>query len=119
MSPLRLAAGAAVLLAAQAASAIQPAGVVAAPRPAPAGNEVIERGGTVDGVDLAKQAILVDGTVYAIPRGSVRIHLPPNRISTSLADLKRGMQIRFTSQKDFGAQLVQVREIWVTGARVR
>jgi hypothetical protein len=119
MSPLRLVACAAVLLATQAASAIQPAGGGTPPRPAPAGNEMIERGGTVDGIDLARQAILVDGIVYAIPRGSVRIHLPPNRVSTSLSDLKRGMQIRFTSQKDFGAQLVQVREIWVTGARMR
>jgi hypothetical protein len=119
MSPLRICAGAVLLVLAQAAPAIQPAGGVAPPRPGPIASEPIERGGTIEGVDLARQAILVDGVVYTIPRGSVRIHFAPNRISTTLADLKRGMQIRFTSQKDFGAPHVQVLEIWVTGTLVR
>lgn len=108
-----------LLAVAQGATAIQPAGGVAAPGPGPIASETIERGGTVGGVDVAAQSVLVDGVVYTVPRGSVRIHFPPNRMSTSLADLKRGMQIRFTSQKNFAAPHVQVLEIWVTDARTR
>ena len=119
MTPLRAAACAILLAATQAATAIQPTAPVAPPGPGPIASETIERGGTVGGVDVAAPSILVDGVVYAIPRGSLRIHFPPNRISTSLADLKRGMQIRFTSQKNFGAPHVQVLEIWVTDARTR
>jgi hypothetical protein len=99
------------------AHAIQPAGAPIPSHAALSESDIVERGGTVDGVDAARQALLVDGVPYAIPRGSVRIHLAGNRVSTSLADLKRGMQVRFTSQKAYGTHQVQVREIWVTGAR--
>jgi hypothetical protein len=116
---LRACAAAMLLAVAQAAMAIQPSGGVAPPHPGPIASETIERGGTVGGVDVGARSILVDGVVYTVPVGSVRIHFPPNRISTSLADLKRGMQIRFTSQKNFGAPRVQVLEIWVTDARAR
>jgi hypothetical protein len=114
MNPLRLVACAVLVATAQVAPAIQPQGAPPPGRPAPGEADVIERGGTIDGVDAGKQAILVDGVLYAIPPGSVRIHLPANRVSSSLSDLKRGMQVRFTSQKAYGSQKVYVREIWVT-----
>jgi hypothetical protein len=119
MNPLRLVLCAIPLASVLAAHAIQPVGAPPPGRPALADTDVVERGGTIDGVEGGKQLLLVDGVVYAIPRGSVRIHLPGNRISTSMADLRRGMQIRFTSQRDYGTQQVHVREIWVTGVRGR
>lgn len=104
-----------IATATQHAAAIQQAGAIPQPRLGPAPGEPIERGGTIEGVDPARPAILVDGVPYAVPRGSLRIHLAPNRISTSISDLRRGMKIRFTAVNERGGQ--QVREIWVTGVK--
>lgn len=78
--------------------------------------DLVERGGTIDGVDATRHTILVDGAPYAVVPGALRIHLSAGRTTSSLADLRRGMQIRFTSPKDRRAQ---VRELWVTGTRKR
>lgn len=117
MTPTRLLVCAIVLAAAQGAQAIQPVGATPPSRSGPAEGDLVERGGTIDAVDAGKQAILVDGTAYAAPRGTVRIHLTPTHASSSIADLKRGMQIRFTSVKERGQ--LHAREIWVTGMRPR
>jgi hypothetical protein len=116
MNTLRLAAFAALLAVSQLALAVQPSGSLAPGRSA---GDIVERGGTVNAVDLKKPAITVDGVSYAIPPGSVRIHTPPNLVSASLSQLKPGMQIRFSSSKDYSSGGSQVREIWVTdlGAR--
>jgi hypothetical protein len=117
MTPIRFIVGALVLAAAQGAQAIQPVGAVAPSRSGPGEGDLVERGGTIDAVDAGKQMMVVDGTTYAIARGSARIHVTPSRVSSSISDLKRGMQIRFTSVKEHGQ--VHVREIWVTGAVAR
>lgn len=86
-----------------------------APARGPGQADIIERGGTVEAIDAKKQTIVVDGVSYAIPAGSVRIHSLANQISGSLSGLKVGMQIRFSSSKDYASGPIQVREIWVTG----
>lgn len=118
MTLLRLAAAAVLLAMAQLAPAVQPAGMAPPSQSGPAAGEPTERGGTVDGVDLGRRSILVDGVPYTV-HGPIRIHLTPSRVSTALADLRRGMQIRFTSVKDRSSPQSQVREIWVTGVHVR
>jgi hypothetical protein len=111
MNTLRLAAFVLLLAGPPLTQAVQPSGPLA---PGRAAGDIVERGGTVDAVDLKKPAIVVDGVSYAIPPGSVRIHTTSNQVSTSLSQLKPGMQIRFSSSKDYSSQGSQVREIWVT-----
>jgi hypothetical protein len=96
--------------------AVQPDGPVAPGRSAV---DIVERGGTVEAVDPNKPAIVVDGVSYALPPGSVRIHMPSNQISTSLTQIKPGMQIRFSSSKSYSSNGSQVREIWVTNPATR
>lgn len=117
MRPTRFLVCALVIAAAQGAQAIQPAGVIPPSRSGPSEGDLVERGGTIDAVDAARQMILVDGVAYAAARGTVRIHLTSTHASGSIADLKRGMQIRFTSVKERGQ--LHVREIWVAGVQPR
>ena len=114
MNTLRLALSALLLAVSQLSLAVQPTGSIA-PGRGPGQADIIERGGTVEAVDVKKQAIVVDGISYAIPAGSVRIHSLTNHISGLLSELKVGMQIRFSSSKDHASNQTQVREIWVTG----
>jgi hypothetical protein len=79
----------------------------------------VERGGTIEAVDRAKRAIVIEGASYAIPLGSVPIHWPTNKVSGQWSDLKPGMQIRFNTVKDEARRQQQVREIWVTGLSAR
>jgi hypothetical protein len=96
------------------ALAVQPSQATA-PTPASAGaTAIVERGGTIEAVDVKKKAIVVEGVTYQLPVGSVKIHWPANRVSGRLSELKAGMQIRFTSVNDSWARQTQVREIWVT-----
>ena len=94
--------------------AVQPGGQIA-PSPSTVnttGN--IERGGTVNAIDLQKKTIVVDGVSYPISAGSVKIHTLSNKTSERISELKAGMQIRFSSSKDNWSRQEQVREIWVT-----
>lgn len=119
MKPLSTIAATLLLAIAPLAQAIQPTGMLPPSRPGPGASDLIERGGTVNAVDAARHALVIDGAPYAAARGGVRIHLAANRTSGSLADLKRGMQIRFTSVQDGASAQPQVREVWVTGAPAR
>lgn len=96
--------------------AVQPGNSPVPPNAGAAATGTIERGGTVDAVDLRKQAIVVEGVAYILPVGSVKIHWPSNRVSGQLSELKGGMQIRFNSTTDSSSKQKQVREIWVTGS---
>lgn len=112
----RLVVSSAFLLAiSQAALAVQPRGQ-STPSPASFGaRSIVERGGTVDAVDLKKDTIVVDGVSYAFSATLVKIHSPSTRTGEKAFALKAGMQIRFSSSRDAFSGQEQVREIWVTG----
>ena len=75
---------------------------------------IIERGGTINAVDLTKKTIVVDGVKYALTAMPVKVHAPSGKGNEKAFELKAGMQIRFnTSKGNFSAQ-EQVFEIWVT-----
>lgn len=81
----------------------------------PAKANIVERGGTITGVDLANKTISVDGVKYALPAQPVNIQTrPDSKSNDKTADLKPGMQIRFnTSGEKFSAPQ-QVVDIWIT-----
>ena len=81
----------------------------------PAKTNVVERGGTVTGVDLTNKTISVDGVKYILPTLPINVHTRQGgKGSDKISDLKPGMQIRFnTSRENFSAQQ-QVVDIWIT-----
>jgi hypothetical protein len=101
------------------ALAVRPTEAVAPGSPSAFDTRPVERGGTIEAVDRAKRAIVIEGASYAIPLGSVPIHWPTNKVSGQWSDLKPGMQIRFNTVKDEARRQQQVREIWVTGLSAR
>lgn len=115
MNTLRLLLGVLLLTVAQIAPAIQPAGAIPSGRSGPAAGEPIERGGKIDAIDRTKASITVDGVSYSMPAGSARIHLMSGEVTGRPAELKVGMQIRFSTVQPYASSPVQVREIWVTG----
>lgn len=75
---------------------------------------IVERGGTIDAVDLAKKTMVVDKVKYALTAMPVKVHAPAGTDDKKAFPLKAGMQIRFnTSKANYSAQ-EQVQEIWVT-----
>jgi hypothetical protein len=85
--------------------------------PSPAGvssTGIVERGGTVDAVDLAKKTIVVDNVKYALTAMPVKIHAPAGKGDEKAFQLKAGMQILFNTSKANYAAQDQVSEIWVT-----
>lgn len=116
MNKFSLAAGSLLITGSQLCGAVKPTVVLPAV-PASSQMDVIERGGTIDSVDAKKQSVTVDGYAYLIPLGSVRIHTLSNHISGNLAELRSGMQIRFTSVKDPTSGKIQFREIWISNDR--
>jgi hypothetical protein len=113
LKPFRHAAYATLLAASQLSFALMPTGAPAPTRAGP--SDLIERGGTVQKVDMKNQTLVVDGTSYAIPAGSVRVHALTGVQPASLADLKPGTQIRFSSVQPYASSAIQVREIWISG----
>lgn len=111
----RLVVSSTLLLAiAQPSLAVQPRGQIT-PSPASASTtSIVERGGTVNAIDLTKKAIVVDGVSYAFSASPVKIHAPSGKTQEKAFELKAGMQIRFSSSKDTMSGQDQVREIWVT-----
>lgn len=94
--------------------AIQPLGQT---RPSPASADsmrLVERGGTVNAIDLAKKTMVVDGVNYAIAATPAKIHALSSKPLEPAFELKAGMQIRFSTFKDPASGLIQAREIWVT-----
>ena len=86
-----------------------------APAPASVSSTgIVERGGTIDAVDLAKKTIVVDTIKYALTAMPVTVHAPAGTRDEKAFQLKAGMQILFnTSKANYSAQ-EQVQEIWVT-----
>jgi hypothetical protein len=74
----------------------------------------IERGGTVNAVDMKKRIIIVDGINFPLTQATLKIHIPTGALADKDFQLKPGMQIRFnTSGHNYSSQM-QVYEIWVT-----
>jgi hypothetical protein len=78
---------------------------------------IVERGGTVDVVDLRKKSLVVDGVTYVLPVNPISTHTLNGQVSANAQALKIGTQIRFnTSKNNYSAQ-EQVSEIWIVGQR--
>jgi hypothetical protein len=114
MKTSTFAASAILLSFSQLCAAVQPGGMVPPPRPS-SEVDLVERGGTINAIDAKKASIVIDGTAYSIPVGSVRIHTSTNNVTGSVSELKAGMQIRFSSSADASSNQSQLREVWVTG----
>lgn len=110
----RLAICSLLLAAAPLALAVRPIEAPAPARPGAVDTGPVERGGTIESLDLQKQAIVIEGVSYMVPVGSMPIHWPANRVTGQWRDLKAGMQIRFSTVRDESRRQHQLREIWVT-----
>lgn len=76
----------------------------------------VERGGTIDVVDMQKKTITVDGVKYALPSMPVAIHASTGATIGTVAELTAGTKIRFNTSKYNYAAQDQVNEVWVIGA---
>ena len=86
-----------------------------APSPASASRaDILERGGTIDAVDLVKRTMVVEKVKYPLSAMPVEIHAPAGTSNDKAFQLKAGMQIRFNTSKSNYAVQEQVQEIWVT-----
>lgn len=74
----------------------------------------VERGGTVDAIDMDKRIIVVDGVTYPVTRATLKIHRPAGALSDKAFQLKPGMQIQFNTSGYSNSAKFQVYEIWVT-----
>ena len=74
----------------------------------------VERGGTINIVNLNKKTIVVDGVTYPLPSAPGTMHSASGKALSKGFVLKAGMQIRFTTSKKNGAASDEIREIWVT-----
>lgn len=110
-----VAVGALVLAVALPSFAIAPMGQ-SQPAPSIDTTGTIERGGTVNAVDLKNKKIVVDGTTYALRAELVKIHPPTNIQDAKTFQLEPGMKIRFNTSKNNFSAAMQVNEIWVSNA---
>lgn len=74
----------------------------------------VERGGTIDAVDVAKKTMVVDKVKYTFTAMPVNVHAPVSASNEMAFQLKAGMEIRFNTSKANYAAKEQVQEIWVT-----
>ena len=94
--------------------AVQPGGQIA-PRPTSVDTTgTVERGGTINIVNLTQKILVIDGVSYLLPTTPVTIHDAAGKPLSKNFVLKAGMQIRFNTSKKNGAAKDEVREIWVT-----
>jgi len=86
--------------------------------PAPSTNNnattgIIDRGGTLEAVNIGKKTITVNGMSYALSPASLTIHSASNKEPVKLESLKPGAKIRFrTSKTNFTGQ-EHASEIWI------
>lgn len=74
----------------------------------------VERGGTVDAVNIEKKKITVDGHSYGLAAAPVIVHSIPGKDSQGLGSIRSGMKIRFNTTKNNYAGQDQVVEIWLS-----
>lgn len=73
----------------------------------------IERGGTINIVDLETKSMVVDGVRYAISQ-PLTLYSATGKLQDKKFVLTAGMQIRFNTSKENGSYPIQIREIWIT-----
>jgi len=73
----------------------------------------IERGGSINSIDVTRGIIVINGMTYALSRASVQIHPLAGRLTDKTIVLKSGMDVRFNTVKVNATALEQVVEIWV------
>lgn len=96
----------------QLSMAVEPKG-----QPKPTGvntSDIVERGGTINVVNLNNKTIMVDGVTYPMSATPVIIHDDVGKPLGKNFALMAGMQIRFSTSKKNWALKDEVREIWVT-----
>lgn len=74
----------------------------------------IERGGTVDAVNIEKKTITVDGHSYGLAAAPVVVHRTAGQDSQGLGSVAPGMKIRFHTTRNNYAGQDQVVEIWIS-----
>jgi len=74
----------------------------------------VERGGTINIVNLTNKTILIDGVSYPLPSTAVTVHDASGKALAKSFVLKAGMQIRFSTSKKNAAAKDEIREIWLT-----
>ena len=77
-------------------------------------NGTVERGGTINAVNLGKKTMMVDGVSYPMSAIPVPIYDDSGKPLGKEFVLAAGMQIRFSTSKKNWAIRDEVREIWVT-----
>lgn len=98
----------------QSTLAVQPLGQVS-PGPGNTSTKgIVDRGGTIEVIDPAKNLMVVDGVSHPFSAARVKIYFPPSQSNAKTSELKVGMQIRFRSALDAVSGQNQIREIWVT-----
>ena len=75
----------------------------------------VERGGTINIVNLTKKTLVIDSVNYPLPTSSVPLYGASGKALSKNFVLKAGMQIRFNTSKKNGAKNDEIREIWVLG----
>ena len=96
----------------QLSMAVEPKGQ---PKPTSVGkSDTVERGGTINVVNLSNKTIMVDAVSYPMSATPVIIYDDAGRPLGKDFALKAGMQIRFSTSKKNWAVRDEVREIWVT-----
>ncbi|MDD5395529.1 MAG: hypothetical protein PHE17_21100 [Thiothrix sp.] len=73
----------------------------------------IERGGTITAVDLANQTLAVDGVTYLLFAASVKVNSEDPSIMGNPLMLRKGMRIRFNTNKAQRSSREKINEIWV------
>lgn len=103
-----------ILLAAfQSAVAIQASGQVAPSAATAVAAGIVERGGTINLLDMEKKIIIVDGVKFPFSTAAIKIHFPATKGAENKIELNGGTQIRFHTSIDAKTHQEQIREIWV------
>lgn len=106
--------GALLLVISQGALAVQVSNQVALGTTGVRASGTVERGGTINTVDLAHKSLVVDKVKYALPATPVKVHSLAGKVEERNGQLKVGMQIRFNTSKANYAAQEQIKEIWIT-----
>jgi len=83
------------------------------PSPAIATPSSIERGGTVEAINLDKKTLTVDGQSYKLSPTLTTMHGLTDKGDEKLQTLKPGTKVRFSSKKNAYSGQEQVVEVWV------
>lgn len=77
---------------------------------------VVERGGIIDAVDLARKALVIDRISYPLRASPLKVHALVGSAGQQPVQLKAGLRVVFTTAKAYGGAPDQVQEIWIVGS---